>query len=101
MRAPTLDAAIQTANQSAYGNGAVIFTTDGGAARKFAREVKCGMLGINVGVPAPMSIFPFSGWNDSFFGDLHIQGLEGIQFYTQSKVILSRWNTGGRRGTWS
>jgi malonate-semialdehyde dehydrogenase (acetylating)/methylmalonate-semialdehyde dehydrogenase len=101
MRAPTLDDAIAMANQSAYGNGAVLFTNDGGAARKFAREVKCGMLGINVGVPAPMSIFPFSGWNDSFFGDLHIQGLEGIQFYTQSKVVLSRWNTGGRRGTWS
>jgi len=101
MRAANLDEAIAFANQSPYGNGAVIFTTDGGAARKFAREIHCGMVGVNVGVPAPMAIFPFTGWNDSFFGDLHIQGLEGIQFYTRSKVVLSRWNPSGKRGTWS
>lgn len=101
MRAATLDEAIAYANRSPYGNGAVIFTSDGGTARKFSREIQCGMVGINVGVPAPMAIFPFSGWNQSFFGDLHIQGLEGIQFYTRSKVVLSRWNPGGKRGTWS
>ncbi len=101
MRAATLDEAIAYANRSPYGNGAVIFTSDGGTARKFSRDIQCGMVGINVGVPAPMAVFPFSGWNQSFFGDLHIQGLEGIQFYTRSKVVLSRWNPGGKRGTWS
>lgn len=101
MRAATLDEAIAQANRSPYGNGAVIFTTSGAAARKFSREIRCGMVGINVGVPAPMAVFPFSGWNQSFFGDLHVQGLEGIQFYTRAKVILSRWTYEGKRGTWS
>jgi len=101
MRAATLDEAIARANLSVYGNGAAIFTTDGGAARKFAREIQSGMVGINVGVPAPMAIFPFTGWNQSFFGDLHIQGMEGLQFYTRSKVVLSRWNPAGKIGSWS
>jgi malonate-semialdehyde dehydrogenase (acetylating)/methylmalonate-semialdehyde dehydrogenase len=101
MRAASLDEAIAQANRSPYGNGAVIFTSDGAAARKFTREIQCGMVGVNVGVPAPMAAFPFSGWNQSFFGDLHMQGLEGIQFYTRSKVVLSRWNPSGKRGTWS
>jgi len=92
MRSSELGEAISEANQSPYGNGAVIFTRDGGAARQFAREIQCGMVGINVGVPAPMAIFPFAGWNQSFFGDLHVQGNEGVQFYTRSKVILSRWS---------
>lgn len=93
MRVDDLSAAIETANQSPYGNGAVIFTRDGGAARTFARYVKCGMIGVNVGVPAPMAVFPFTGWNQSFFGDLHIQGVEGFHFYTHNKVVLSRWPT--------
>lgn len=97
MRMEDLHAAIAQANQSPYGNGAVIFTRDGGAARTFARYVKCGMVGVNVGVPAPMAIFPFTGWNQSFFGDLHIQGTEGFHFYTHNKVILNRWNDPGRR----
>lgn len=101
MRASSLDEAITVANSSPYGNGGVIFTADGGAARKFAREIQCGMVGVNVGVPAPMAVFPFSGWNQSFFGDLHVQGEEGVQFYTRSKVVLTRWNPGGKRGTWS
>lgn len=92
MRADDLGEAIARANQSPYGNGAVIFTRDGGAARQFAREIQCGMVGVNVGVPAPMAIFPFAGWNQSFFGDLHVQGSEGVQFYTRGKVILSRWS---------
>jgi malonate-semialdehyde dehydrogenase (acetylating)/methylmalonate-semialdehyde dehydrogenase len=92
MRSSDLGEAIAQANQSPYGNGAVIFTRDGGAARQFAREIQCGMVGVNVGVPAPMAIFPFAGWNQSFFGDLHVQGNEGVQFYTRSKVILSRWS---------
>jgi malonate-semialdehyde dehydrogenase (acetylating) / methylmalonate-semialdehyde dehydrogenase len=97
MRVDDLSAAIERANQSPYGNGAVIFTRDGGAARTFARYVKCGMIGVNVGVPAPMAVFPFTGWNQSFFGDLHIQGTEGFHFYTHNKVVLSRWNDPGRR----
>ncbi|MBI3650738.1 MAG: CoA-acylating methylmalonate-semialdehyde dehydrogenase [Acidobacteria bacterium] len=97
MRMEDLSDAIAQANKSAYGNGAVIFTRDGGAARMFARYVNCGMIGINVGVPAPMAVFPFTGWNQSFFGDLHIQGIEGFHFYTHNKVILSRWNDPGKR----
>ncbi|HMV49636.1 MAG TPA: CoA-acylating methylmalonate-semialdehyde dehydrogenase [Blastocatellia bacterium] len=91
MRMEDLSDAIAQANQSQYGNGAVIFTRDGGAARTFARYANCGMIGVNVGVPAPMAIFPFTGWNQSFFGDLHIQGTEGFHFYTHNKVVLSRW----------
>jgi malonate-semialdehyde dehydrogenase (acetylating)/methylmalonate-semialdehyde dehydrogenase len=97
MRVDDLNEAIARANGSPYGNGAVIFTRDGGAARAFARQVNCGMIGVNVGVPAPMAIFPFAGWNESFFGDLHIQGHEGFHFYTRNKVILSRWNDPGKR----
>ncbi|HZS05945.1 MAG TPA: CoA-acylating methylmalonate-semialdehyde dehydrogenase [Blastocatellia bacterium] len=97
MRMDDLGDAIARANQSPYGNGAVIFTRDGGAARTFARYIQCGMVGINVGVPAPMAVFPFTGWNQSFFGDLHIQGTEGFLFYTKNKVILSRWNDPGKR----
>lgn len=97
MRVDDLSDAIERANTLPYGNGAVIFTRDGGAARTFARHVKCGMIGINVGVPAPMAVFPFTGWNESFFGDLHIQGTEGFHFYTHNKVVLSRWNDPGRR----
>ncbi len=86
MRMDDLDHAIELANKSAYGNGAAIFTNSGKAAREFKHRVKAGMVGINVGVPATMAMFPFTGWNDSFFGDLHIQGKEGVQFYTQQKV---------------
>ena len=101
VRAASLSEAIAIANGSPYGNGGVIFTGDGATARRFMREIRCGMVGVNVGVPAPMALFPFSGWNQSFFGDLHVQGQEGILFYTRSKVILSRWDAGGKRGTWS
>jgi malonate-semialdehyde dehydrogenase (acetylating) / methylmalonate-semialdehyde dehydrogenase len=97
MRVDDLSEAVARANESPYGNGAVIFTRDGGAARAFARHVNCGMIGVNVGVPAPMAVFPFTGWNQSFFGDLHIQGREGFHFYTHNKVVLSRWNDPGKR----
>lgn len=90
-RASDLDAAIELGRQSEYGNGASIFTRDGYAARHFREHFPAGMIGVNVGVPAPMAWFPFSGWNASFFGDLHVQGLEGIQFYTRQKVTLTRW----------
>ena len=92
-----LGEAIRWANHLPYGNGAVIFTSHGGAARRFAREIQCGMVGINVGVPAPMAMFAFSGWNRSFFGDLHVQGTEGVQFYTRQKLILSRWDASYQR----
>lgn len=97
LHAKNLDEAIAWANRSSYGNGAVIFTTSGAAARQFSRAVRCGMVGINVAVPAPMAVFSFSGWNRSFFGDLHVQGQEGVLFYTRQKVILSRWDDAYRR----
>ena len=87
----TLDEAIEWFNRVPYGNAATLFTQDGGAARKFVREVQCGMIGINLGVPAPVALFPFSGWDESFFGDLHVQGKEGVIFYTRQKTVLSRW----------
>mgnify|MGYP003390088835 CR=1 FL=1 len=97
LRPRDLDEAIAWANRNPYGNGAVIFTSSGGAARQFAREVQCGMVGVNVGVPAPMAAFAFSGWNRSFFGDLHVQGTEGVMFYTRQKIVLSRWDNAYRR----
>ncbi len=100
MRMDDLDAAIETANRSAYGNGAAIFTNSGKAAREFKHRVKAGMVGINVGVPATMAMFPFTGWDESFFGDLHIQGREGVQFYTQQKVISTRWFGEGVGDVW-
>jgi malonate-semialdehyde dehydrogenase (acetylating) / methylmalonate-semialdehyde dehydrogenase len=100
MRMNDLDQAIALANASAYGNGAAIFTNSGAAAREFKHRVKAGMVGINVGVPATMAMFPFTGWDSSFFGDLHIQGKEAVQFYTQQKVITSRWFGGHVDDVW-
>ncbi|HOZ45850.1 MAG TPA: CoA-acylating methylmalonate-semialdehyde dehydrogenase [Candidatus Hydrogenedentes bacterium] len=91
MRADTLGDAIDRLNRSPYGNAASLFTQDGQAERLFRREARCGMIGINVGVPAPTPFFPFTGWNRSFFGDLHLQGLEGMAFFTQQKVEMKRW----------
>ena len=90
-RMEDLDEAIRTINDSRYGNAAAIFTRDGAAARKFRRDVECGMIGVNVSVPAPVAFFPFTGWKDSFFGDLHATGRDGVEFYTESKVVISRW----------
>ena len=81
-RSETLDEVIHKLKTLPYGNGATIFTQSGAVARQFVRETPCGMLGINIGVPAPMALFSFSGWNNSFYGDLHVQGLEGVMFYT-------------------
>jgi len=100
MRMEDLDHAIALANKSAFGNGAAIFTNSGAAAREFKHRVKAGMVGINVGVPATMAMFPFTGWDASFFGDLHIQGKEAVQFYTQQKVITSRWFVGHSDDVW-
>lgn len=90
-RADTLEEALALGDACGFGNGASIFTQSGYAAREFQRRFNAGMIGVNVGVPAPMAWFPFTGWNDSFFGDLHMQGREGIHFYTRQKVTLSRW----------
>jgi malonate-semialdehyde dehydrogenase (acetylating)/methylmalonate-semialdehyde dehydrogenase len=100
MRMEDLGSAIEMANKSAYGNGASIFTSSGAAAREFKHRVKAGMVGINVGVPATMAMFPFTGWDASFYGDLHIQGREAVQFYTQQKVITSRWFGGSVDDVW-
>jgi malonate-semialdehyde dehydrogenase (acetylating) / methylmalonate-semialdehyde dehydrogenase len=100
MRFDDLDAAIEMANKSPYGNGASIFTRNGKAAREFKHRIKAGMVGINIGVPASVPWFPFNGWDESFFGDLHMQGKEGIQFFTQQKVTTTRWFNYGEGDIW-
>src|SRR5277367_5532722 len=100
MHLEDLDAAIELANKSMYGNGASIFTRSGNAAREFKHSAKAGMIGINIGVPAAMAWFPFNGWDESFFGDLHMQGREGVQFFTQQKVTTSRWFSYGEGDIW-
>jgi len=87
----TLDDAIAVTQRSPYGNMAVMFTSSGYAANKFRTEAGAGMIGINVGVPAPMAVFPFSGWKDSFFGSLHANGEDAVRFFTECRVLVSRW----------
>ncbi|PWV94424.1 methylmalonate-semialdehyde dehydrogenase [acylating] [Paenibacillus cellulosilyticus] len=91
MRAESLDEAIEIANQSEFANGACLFTKDGGSVRHFRENIDAGMLGVNLGVPAPMAFFPFSGWKKSFYGDLHANGSDGVEFYTRKKMITTRW----------
>ena len=91
MHANTVEEAIELVNGRAYGNMACLFTSSGAAARKFRNQVDAGNIGINIGVAAPMAFFPFSGWNESFFGDLHAQSRHGVEFYTQTKVVVERW----------
>jgi malonate-semialdehyde dehydrogenase (acetylating)/methylmalonate-semialdehyde dehydrogenase len=91
MHCNTVDEAIKIVNDSAFGNAGSIFTRDGAAARKFRYEALAGNIGINIGIAAPMAFFPFSGWKDSFFGDLHGQGKHAIEFFTQTKVVIERW----------
>jgi len=86
-----LDEAIAVIARSAYGNQASIFTSSGASARKFRYEAPCGNIGVNIGVAAPMAYFPFSGWKDSFLGVLHGQGRDGVEFYTDKKVVVERW----------
>jgi len=88
---PDVEAAIALVNSSSFGNQACLFTRSGAAARKFRYEAQVGNIGINVGVAAPIAYFPFSGWKDSFFGDLHGQGRDSVDFYTEKKVIVERW----------
>jgi malonate-semialdehyde dehydrogenase (acetylating)/methylmalonate-semialdehyde dehydrogenase len=86
-----LEDAIAAINASEFGNAAAIFTRDGGAARTFVREAQAGMIGVNVSVPAPVAYFPFAGWRGSFYGDLHATGRDGVEFFTEKKVVTSRW----------
>jgi malonate-semialdehyde dehydrogenase (acetylating)/methylmalonate-semialdehyde dehydrogenase len=91
VRAPDLDAALAVVNASRFGNAASIFTRSGAAARTFRQQVQAGMLGVNIGVAAPMAFFPFAGWKQSFYGDLHATGKDAVAFYTEQKVVTSRW----------
>jgi len=91
VRASDIDEALDILNASSYGNAASIFTTSGANARAFKRRAEAGMLGVNIGVAAPMAFFPFTGWKSSFFGDLHATGKDGVRFYTRHKVVTSRW----------
>ncbi len=91
MHVETIDDAINLVNSGAYGNMACLFTNSGAAARKFRYEAQAGNIGINIGVAAPMAFFPFSGWKDSFFGDMHAQGKDAVEFYTEKKVVVERW----------
>ncbi len=91
MHAETVDDAIKLINSGDYGNMACLFTSSGASARKFKYEAEAGNIGINIGVAAPMAFFPFSGWKDSFFGDLHGQGKNAFEFFTRQKVVVERW----------
>jgi len=87
----SVDEAIELVNSGMYGNQASLFTSSGSAARKFRYEAEAGNIGINIGVAAPMAFFPFSGWKESFFGDMHGQGMDAVEFFTQKKVVVERW----------
>jgi malonate-semialdehyde dehydrogenase (acetylating)/methylmalonate-semialdehyde dehydrogenase len=91
LRAETVDEAIAVINANPYGNGTAIFTASGEAARRFQREVKVGMIGVNVPIPVPMSYYSFGGWKDSLIGDSPVHGPEGVRFYTRAKVVTTRW----------
>ena len=90
-RVETYDEAVRLVNENPYGNGTAIFTRDGGVARQFQFDVQAGMVGVNVPIPVPVAYYSFGGWKSSLFGDRHIYGPEGIDFYTRTKVVTSRW----------
>jgi malonate-semialdehyde dehydrogenase (acetylating)/methylmalonate-semialdehyde dehydrogenase len=94
--APTLDQAIDIVNSSRFGNGSSIFTESGASVRRFRHEVQTGMVGVNIGVAAPVAFFPFSGWKDSFLGDLHAHGPDAVEFYTRKKTVTSRYFSSGQ-----
>ncbi len=91
VRVDTYDQAVTLINTSPFGNGVALFTSSGGAARKFERDVQVGMIGINVPIPVPMAYYSFGGWKNSLFGDAHAHGVEGVNFFTRGKVVTSRW----------
>ena len=92
VHANSIDEAMEFLRRSPYGNQASLFTTSGSAARKFRYEAPAGNIGINIGVAAPMAYFPFSGWKESFFGILHGQGRDAVEFFTESKIVIERWS---------
>ncbi|MGZ6705573.1 MAG: CoA-acylating methylmalonate-semialdehyde dehydrogenase [Solirubrobacteraceae bacterium] len=96
VRAESLDDAIAIVNASRFGNGTSIFTESGAAVRRYRHEVQAGMIGVNIGVAAPVAFFPFSGWKDSFLGDLHAHGPDAVDFYTRKKTVTSRWLSDGQ-----
>jgi malonate-semialdehyde dehydrogenase (acetylating)/methylmalonate-semialdehyde dehydrogenase len=91
LRVGTLDEAIALVNRNPYANGVALFTRSGAHARRFEREIEVGMVGINIPIPVPMAFFSFGGWKASLYGDLHMHGMEGVQFYTRTKVVTTRW----------
>ncbi|SEB08069.1 CoA-acylating methylmalonate-semialdehyde dehydrogenase [Leifsonia sp. 21MFCrub1.1] len=91
VRVASYDEGVELINSSAFGNGTAIFTNDGGAARRFQKEIQVGMIGINVPIPVPVATFSFGGWKDSLFGDTKAHGVEGVKFFTQLKAVTSRW----------
>ena len=91
VRADSYDEAIDIVNRNPYGNGTAVFTRSGDAARRFARDIQVGMVGVNVPIPVPMAFFSFGGWKGSLFGDLHVHGEDGVRFYTRTKVVTTRW----------
>jgi len=91
LRADTLEEAVSLVNSNPYANGTAIFTESGGAARRFENEIQVGMVGINVPIPVPVAFYSFGGWKNSLFGDLHVHGVEGVKFYTRTKVVTKRW----------
>jgi malonate-semialdehyde dehydrogenase (acetylating) / methylmalonate-semialdehyde dehydrogenase len=96
IHAPNLDQAIEIVNASRFGNGASIFTESGASVRRFRHQVQAGMVGVNIGVAAPVAFFPFSGWKDSFLGDLHAHGPDAVEFYTRKKTVTTRWLSSGQ-----
>ena len=94
--ADSLDEAIEIVNASRFGNGTSIFTEYGAAVRRYRHEVEAGMIGVNIGVAAPVAFFPFSGWKDSFLGDLHAHGPDAVEFYTRKKTVTSRYFSSGQ-----
>jgi malonate-semialdehyde dehydrogenase (acetylating)/methylmalonate-semialdehyde dehydrogenase len=96
VRAESLDHAIEIINASRFGNGTSIFTESGAAVRRFRHEIEAGMVGVNIGVAAPVAFFPFSGWKDSFLGDLHAHGTDAVEFFTRKKTVTSRFFSSGQ-----
>jgi malonate-semialdehyde dehydrogenase (acetylating) / methylmalonate-semialdehyde dehydrogenase len=96
IRTESLDEAIEVINRSRFGNGTSIFTENGAAVRRFRHEVQAGMIGVNIGVAAPVAFFPFSGWKDSFLGDLHAHGTDAVDFFTRKKTVTSRYFSTGQ-----
>jgi malonate-semialdehyde dehydrogenase (acetylating) / methylmalonate-semialdehyde dehydrogenase len=92
----TLDEAIDVVNRSRFGNGVSIFTENGAAVRRFRHDVQVGMVGVNIGVAAPVAFFPFSGWKDSFLGDLHAHGRDAVEFFTRKKTVTTRYFSTGQ-----